>query len=268
MDTDTSDWNYIQLAQKHLDEADRYHETGQLEKAMAKCDEALGIDPGSADGHNLRGIVLEEMGRYREAVRAYKQAVSFDPDFPEAQENLRTLQDRLQSVFDARGQELITIATFGGEGPAYLEKARLESAGIPAFVVTTTRISGIAPGGAQLQVAEPDAPRALRILNGEPEDASRTDAFYCTKCGRDVEADWETCPNCGDALGETATEEAPLEFECPRCAKPVSDSWEVCPHCKEQLIELTGYACSKCGREVEEDWEECPHCGQLLDTTE
>jgi tetratricopeptide (TPR) repeat protein len=52
---------------------------------------AIQLNPGLAEAYNLRGIVLEEMGRMQEAVAAYRQAVRLDPGFLEARENLQEI---------------------------------------------------------------------------------------------------------------------------------------------------------------------------------
>jgi Flp pilus assembly protein TadD len=55
------------------------------------------MTPNYADAHNLRGIILEELGRKEEAVSAYREAVRVDPSFREAAENLQDLEAELKS---------------------------------------------------------------------------------------------------------------------------------------------------------------------------
>lgn len=78
-------------AQHHLDLANSREEREGFEKALRECDAAIAIDP-SLEAHNLRGIVLEELGRNEEAAQAYREAVRLAPDFTEAVENLSELE--------------------------------------------------------------------------------------------------------------------------------------------------------------------------------
>jgi tetratricopeptide (TPR) repeat protein len=79
-------------AQHHLDLANSCEERGELEGALRECDAAIAIDLSLAEAHNLRGIVLEELGRDEEAALAYREAVRLAPDFTEAAENLSELE--------------------------------------------------------------------------------------------------------------------------------------------------------------------------------
>lgn len=63
-------------------------DAGELEDALAECDRAIGMEPEWAEAHNLRGIVLAEMGWWEEAMAAYDEAVRLDPGLEEAAENL------------------------------------------------------------------------------------------------------------------------------------------------------------------------------------
>lgn len=75
-------------AQQHLDLAYNHEDRGEFTDALSECETAIRFDPGYAEAHNLRGIVLEELGRKADAVAAYAQAVRLDPSFDEARENL------------------------------------------------------------------------------------------------------------------------------------------------------------------------------------
>lgn len=96
MNLDTVSPNPLVEAKKHLDRAYSYYgETEEFNQALLECDAALEIDPSLAVAHNLRGIVLEKLGRQAEALQAYQQAFEFDRDFSEAKENLTALEDKL-----------------------------------------------------------------------------------------------------------------------------------------------------------------------------
>ncbi len=202
----TSEYNfsdYREVARFHYDRAIAYQETGELDKALTECDEAQNIDWESAYIYNLRGIILEGLGRLIEAAKAYKKAIEIDPEFGEAGENMHVLTSKLGERLD-----LVDIAKFRTPGEAYLLKGKLESEGIRALVSTANWISGYDLGEVRLQVEAKNVQRAMEILNGvagisfDTEVDTETDEFYCENCGKDVEAEWQICPHCGDSLEE------------------------------------------------------------------
>jgi tetratricopeptide (TPR) repeat protein len=83
-------------ARQHLEQAYAYEERDEFENALRECELAIQLAPGLAELHNLRGIVLEELGRKREAIAAYREAVRLDPAFREAQENLSEAEAELR----------------------------------------------------------------------------------------------------------------------------------------------------------------------------
>lgn len=187
-------------AGRHLEQAARYFDdTDELEKALAECDAALEIEPDLAEAHNLRGMILEELGKPLQAIAAYKEALDTDPDYAEAQENLSGLRDEL-----AGESELVTIATFSHPLEAHIVKGRLESEGIWSFVAGENMVNNwlfsIALGGVKLQVREEDVERAQMVLADGPG-----------------EIDWEEGEEDQEReIYEAVTEEEPER--CPRCA--------------------------------------------------
>lgn len=85
-------------AGKHFEQASAYEEQSKFEEALKACDAAIQMIPNYADAHNLRGIVLEGLGRKEEAALAYREAVHSDPTYSEAVENLKDLEDELKSA--------------------------------------------------------------------------------------------------------------------------------------------------------------------------
>ena len=176
----------------HLEQAYvEYQETENFEQALAECDTAIDLDPYLADAHNLRGVVLEELGRPEQALVAYQNALRLDPDFLEARENLAHLQTEL-----AARHRLVTIATFSFPTEAYILRSRLETEGIWSFVadadtVTANWLYSNAIGGVKLKVTEADAERALELLNQKAEPTDWVDEDSETE---DQEL---TCPQCG-----------------------------------------------------------------------
>ena len=87
-------------AHECLERAYAYQDGGALEDALRACKAALRLDPDLAEAHNLRGILLEELGRGREALAAYREAVRLDPDLVEARENLSEAEAELGDQAD------------------------------------------------------------------------------------------------------------------------------------------------------------------------
>lgn len=86
------------LVANPLESAYASEAAGDLETALAQCEQALAAEPTSAEAHNLRGIILDQLDRLPEAIAAYRQAVSLDPDFDEARENLAEAEAELRQV--------------------------------------------------------------------------------------------------------------------------------------------------------------------------
>lgn len=55
--------------------------TGEVAAALVSFDEAVRLDPGDARAHGFRGIALNALERYPEAVRAFEDALQAEPSF-------------------------------------------------------------------------------------------------------------------------------------------------------------------------------------------
>ena len=74
---------------------------------MASYDKALEIKHDAGPVLNNRGLVLEELGRYEEALANYEQAVRIKPDYHAAADNRRLLLqelDRSRNSLSSKGQ--------------------------------------------------------------------------------------------------------------------------------------------------------------------
>lgn len=172
-------------AGQHFNRAHEHDVNDEFEEALHECDAAIEIAPSFADAHNLRGIVLEELGREVEALKAYGQAIALDPKFYEAVDNLLDLERELGISCD-----LITIATFSHPLDAYVPKTKLEAAGISAFVaddymITLNWLYSNALGRAKLQVMALEVQRALDILHDTSHEVelSEDEQPRCPACG-------------------------------------------------------------------------------------
>lgn len=187
-------------AEYHLEQAARYFDdTDDFDKALAECDAALKIDPTLAEAHNLRGMILEELGEPLKAIAAYKDALVIDPELAEAQENLSALREEL-----AAHSGLVTIAAFSHPLEAHIVRGRLETEGIESFItdenMVTNWLFSTALGGVRIQVREDDAERARGILADGPEEieweADEDEEVEVEVEVDDGEEEPERCPRC------------------------------------------------------------------------
>jgi tetratricopeptide (TPR) repeat protein len=192
MDSQPESNTPLRQAQQYLDQAYLYYdETEEIDKALEACEAALELDPVLTDAYNLRGILLEELGRKFEALKAYQKAIRLDPGFTEAKNNLAALTSELAS-----GEQLITIATFSYPTEAYIPKTKLETEGIPSFLANEYTVNmywlySNAVGGVKLQVKAGDVERALAILTPAPLASEEIEEDQ-----EDSAEDDSQCPNC------------------------------------------------------------------------
>ena len=77
------------LAQPYLEDAQEAVDSGRnMQEALDNCDQAIEYIPQSAEAHNLRGVILDAMGKTAEAILAYREAVRLDPGLIDAKANL------------------------------------------------------------------------------------------------------------------------------------------------------------------------------------
>jgi Tfp pilus assembly protein PilF len=65
-----------------------YRDLGDLSRALAEVDAALGLRPDSGDAYNQRGMLLGGAGRFADAAQAFDQAAKLTPEDPEVWFNL------------------------------------------------------------------------------------------------------------------------------------------------------------------------------------
>ena len=89
LETELEEQDLRVLATPYLEKARQKLESRKNFKgALADCDQALEYIPQDPEAHNLRGQILEQLGKTSAAIRAYQEAVRLDPDFENAKENL------------------------------------------------------------------------------------------------------------------------------------------------------------------------------------
>jgi DNA-binding response OmpR family regulator len=66
----------------------------EFDRAAELLEEALDLDPDSAEAHALQGVLFESRGQDHAAFHAYKAALTADPHFGPARDNLRRYCER------------------------------------------------------------------------------------------------------------------------------------------------------------------------------
>jgi len=76
------------LAEKYFAQAYDYDQNSEYRKSLDACDKAIELAPDWSDAHNLRGVILENMGCLDEAISEYRAAIRLEPADEDARENL------------------------------------------------------------------------------------------------------------------------------------------------------------------------------------
>jgi hypothetical protein len=116
-------------------------------------------------------------------------------------------------------EHTVLVAEFRNLIEAELARNRLETEGIPAFLVDTSTagvFSGMGIVLVKLYVPETDQKRARAILACPGADAvmlrltgdfplpadTPPDWLYCPACGSEVSTEFDECTSCGTAVGD------------------------------------------------------------------
>ena len=82
----------------------------------------IGLFPRSASAYNFRGLALEEMGEFQEALQSYEAAIAHDPNFPDAWRNAANVlyqlhrYDEALMVYERLLRLEPNISSVGGRG--------------------------------------------------------------------------------------------------------------------------------------------------------
>jgi tetratricopeptide (TPR) repeat protein len=86
------------LSAEHLEKAQNGYDLGRdFKTALAECDLALELTPDSAAAHNLRGLILDALGKTGLAIKAYQAALRLDPGLSDARDNLADAEAELKA---------------------------------------------------------------------------------------------------------------------------------------------------------------------------
>ena len=78
-----------------------YDQGRDFKAALADCDLALEYTPAAAGLHNLRGLILDALGKTGLAVQEYKAALQLQPGLSEASDNLADALSELKAIKSA-----------------------------------------------------------------------------------------------------------------------------------------------------------------------
>lgn len=67
-------------AEQHAEQAHKYYEAGQWEKALNALQRALSCNPAQAEWHYGLGLVLEELNRFEDAIISFRDALALQSD--------------------------------------------------------------------------------------------------------------------------------------------------------------------------------------------
>lgn len=93
---------------------------GKFDRAQEALDNALTINPSYAEAHNDMGYLLERQGKLDEAAFEYQKAVEERPEFRKAHFNLARLLVNQQHYSEAIEQLRFTLTPVDEDTPAYL----------------------------------------------------------------------------------------------------------------------------------------------------
>lgn len=88
---------------------------GDYQSALQKCEQAIQAQPNFALAHHCRGLMLDRLQRYPEAVAAFDQAIRLEPDAPSSyyrKGNALRKQGRFREAVAAYQQALRLYPTF------------------------------------------------------------------------------------------------------------------------------------------------------------
>ena len=68
-------------AQQVFDEAEKFYNSGEYQKAIDNYTEAIRLDPKHVKAYNMRGVSYNVLGQHERAIQDYTEAIRFDPQY-------------------------------------------------------------------------------------------------------------------------------------------------------------------------------------------
>jgi tetratricopeptide (TPR) repeat protein len=98
---------------------------GDIAKAAGLYGLVLRLDPGNGTAHHSFGMLLEEVGRFEEALAHFHRARDLQPDFPEIYIHTGNVLDHLGRTEEALLQYDEALQHLADEGAVYYNRARI-----------------------------------------------------------------------------------------------------------------------------------------------
>lgn len=86
------------MSEATLSQAYQFYQQNLRNNALTEVESVLSVAPANAEAHNLRGAILEGMGRRQEALAAYEESVRLKPDYAAALANVKRLQKSVRPI--------------------------------------------------------------------------------------------------------------------------------------------------------------------------
>jgi tetratricopeptide (TPR) repeat protein len=145
-------------------DANTLFEDGEYERALAKYDEALGIDPNHIHALRGRARTLMQLGRMPQALNAFNTAISLAPEFGATYANRGILHDRMGRYEKAIAdyEHALELDPELAEGPHWLTRFLRKQAQKPPGI--TERAAYL-----RTELAKPESERLLRVPEKDAE---------------------------------------------------------------------------------------------------
>jgi hypothetical protein len=86
------------IAKQYSDKAQKTYDRGKnIKSALGDIDLAIQFEPESAEFHNLRGLILDAIGKTDDAINSYHEAIRLNPNLEDAKANLIDAESDLSS---------------------------------------------------------------------------------------------------------------------------------------------------------------------------
>ncbi len=103
---ETEDYNSWDQAGQMASQAFEMYENGEMTMALTQLQEAIEINPNNNAWHFNKGLTLDALDRFEEAIQAYERALALNPDDPET-------MNCLAVDYTRTGQYDLSLSLFG-----------------------------------------------------------------------------------------------------------------------------------------------------------
>jgi hypothetical protein len=108
----------------HSNRGNALRDLGRSREALASFEQALSIKPGNVGALNNRGIALRNLGRHAEALASYDQALSYEPDYVDALCNRGNILQHLRRYEEALDSYARALLVDPGHAPTHWNESQ------------------------------------------------------------------------------------------------------------------------------------------------